>query len=364
MISLILALVCFQEPTRIPLPDAVRHSPTISSDGSWIYFFQSLDEKPDNFRKYARNEALFRTSLDGKNIQKIIEVGDTRGRLNWSSDGTRFYVTRRVADTNGDGEIGFGDGMSIVSADPDGKNQADLRAASPDKITIYAVTPAGDLILGLRTNYRETNPRIVLYSAGQVEKELAKAWAYYPLNEKEGMIRTLKVDQNTDGRINFRDVGTLSIMNRETGKTFPFAPQKVIRGPIKTPTGFVFAQLKTGKEGKPVGLQENTAIIQSDTEGKNLKPLTDSDSIWIPLQALKGSVLLHRTRGKETEFGLLPGGGEYQSLWKAPKGQQVGFPRVSGNQETILFAVLRDGNNDGELTPGEDPSDIFKLDLK
>lgn len=364
MISLLLAVFCLQEPVQIPLPEAVRHSPTLSPDGAWVYYFQSLEKKPENFRKYARNEALFRTTLDGKTVQKIIEVGDTRGRLHWSPEGTRIFVTRRVADTNGDGEIGFGDGMSLVSSDQDGNNIKDLRAASPDTVTIYTVTPAGELVLGLRNGYRESNPRIVLLAPGKEEKPLAKAWAYYPLDGKTGMIRTIKVDQNEDGEIDFRDVGSLSFLNLETKESTPFEVAQVIRAPLMTPSGLVFAQLQKSGETKKIGLRENSAVMSSDRTGMNVKALTDAEFIWIPLHMLESSVLLHRTRGKETEFGLLSREGEWKTLWKAPEGEQVGFPRISKDRKSLLFAVLKDGNGDGKLTPGEDPSYILKMDLE
>ena len=90
MISLILALFCLQDPAqagKIPLAEGIRHSPTLSPDGAWIYFFQSLEKKPDNFRKYARNEALFRTHPDGKNIEKILEFVNYQNLKNFRNFG-------------------------------------------------------------------------------------------------------------------------------------------------------------------------------------------------------------------------------------------------------------------------------------
>ena len=363
MITILLALFCLQEPVQIPLPEGIRHSPTLSPDGKWIYYFESLGKKPENFRKWARNEALFRTRADGRNIQKIIEVGDTRGRLHWSPDGTRLYVTRRVADTNGDGEIGFGDGMSLSSAAPDGKDPKNLRAAAPDSLTIYYVVSKGTFILGVRDSYQGTNPKIILFSTEKEEKELAKGWTYYPIDSKTGMIRTLKVDQNADGKIGFRDLGTLSFLNIESGEIKPFEPTHVLRGPIPTEGGLLFSQLQ-GKEGKTPQWKDNCSLIQSDTRGNNPTPLTEPDSIWIPIKALSGSILLHRTRGSQTEIGLLNRAKEWQPLWSAPEGKQIGFPWISPDQKMILFAVLEDGNKDGNLVPGEDPSILLKLSLK
>ncbi len=363
MITILLALFCLQEPVQIPLPEGIRHSPTLSPDGKWVYYFESMKNKPENFRKWARNEALCRTSGDGVTIEKVIELGDTRGRLHWAPDGSQIYLTRRVADTNGDGEIGFGDGMSLTSLDPDGKNSKDLRSASPDSLTIYYTLPNGDLLLGLRDSYQGSTPKIIQFSPGKEDKEIAKGWTYYPIDSKMGMIRTLKVDQNADGKIGFRDMGSLSFINLESGDRKPFEPTHVLRGPIPYEGGLLFSQLQ-GKEGKTPSWNDNCSLIQSDERGNNPTPLTKPDSIWIPIKALSGSILLHRTRGSQTEIGLLNNAKEWKSLWVAPEGKQVGFPWVSPDQKTILFAVLEDGNKDGNLIPGEDRSNLLKLSLK
>jgi hypothetical protein len=158
-------------------------------------------------------------------------------------------------------------------------------------------------------------------------------------------------------------MGSLSFINLESGERKPFEPTHVLRGPIPYEGGLLFSQLQ-GKEGKTPSWNDNCSLIQSDERGNNPTPLTKPDSIWIPIKALSGSILLHRTRGSQTEIGLLNNAKEWKSLWVAPEGKQVGFPWVSPDQKTILFAVLEDGNKDGNLIPGEDRSNLLKLSLK
>lgn len=345
-------LICWlaQDPAqsqKIPLPDAVRHAPQFSPDGQWIYYFEDA-ARTEKYPKHSRLATLLRTSVDGKTVEKLLEVGDTLGELRWHPDQKRMLLIRRVDDTNKDEKIDYKDGDSLWMGELDCKNPQVLIAASPKKLDLYAVLPEEKLLLGYRDD-ADKPAKVVLRDAAGKEEPVCDASAYCFTGLSDDWVRMSESAVEKFFRFDRAKKEKLEALEAE----HIVDPPRPAGGKL-----WYTRRIDSNKDGIFDG-KDNTVLVACDDKGKNPADVTQGEERIFACGPVGASLLCVVVRDDGGDLVAITPEGRRTVLTtsKTP----ILDPAVSADGKRVVFAVVRDGNGDGKLRAWEDFSDLYIL---